>query len=477
VTAGPARAKLPVVPARLTALDASFLHLETPTAHMHVAWRGRFRPTPGRPRPTLDALRESVAARLRWAPRFRQRLLMPPAGLGEPAWIDDDDFDVAHHVRLLGDPWRPVTERRFVRMADDELSRPLDRRRPLWQVHLVPELEGGDVGLVVKMHHALVDGQSAVAVALLLFDVEPDAPGAAVDDWRPADVPGLRSRAVHVAAEAGTLPVRIARGVLDLAPRLLEAEAWRALAQDVLRPAPPSPLNVPIGRRRTLVGHRVPLDALVAVKRAHGVTHNDVCLAIVAGALRDVALDTGHAPAALKVMVPVSVRADSEREALGNRISFAFIDLPLHLSSGLRRLKAIHAATTAFKRSRRPAATEALMGVAEALPPLLHGTVARSLSGPRVYNLVVSNVPGPPQPVYMLGAELLDAYPAVPLSDGHGLSVGLFTYRDGVHVGCYADPDAFPAVDRLPAALERATDELVPRESAPRPRVAALQTV
>jgi WS/DGAT/MGAT family acyltransferase len=449
--------------ARVSTLDGAFLRLETPAAHMHVAWRGRLRPAPGRTRPTLEVLRASIAARLRYVPRFRQRLHDPLGGLGEPAWVDDERFDVARHVTTLADPGVRISDERFAALADAALSLPLERRRPLWHVYLLPRLANGDAGVLVKMHHALVDGKSAVAVALLLFDLEPDAPAQAADDWRPQPPPGAARFALSMVGDAAAMPLRAARAAGGLAP------AVRALGDDALRPAAPSSLNVEIGPRRTLVGHQLSLDDVVRAKRLHGVTHNDVCLAVVAGALRELELAAGRAPRPLKAMVPVSVRGDDEHDALGNRISFAFVDLPLEVASGSRRVRRIHAATSAFKRGRRPAGVSALLHAADVVPPVLRGPLARALAGGRAYNLVVSNVPGPDRPVYVGGAELIEAYPVVPLSEGHALSVGLFTYRDSVSLGLYADPDALPGVGDLPGAVDRALAALAPgrREGAP----------
>src|SRR5688500_2742579 len=235
---------------RLSPLDSSFLHLETPNAHMHVAWRGVFDPPPGR-RPTLEALRRSVAARLRHMPRFRQRLALPPLGLGEPYWVDDSDFDVARHVTALSPPRERVGETRFAALCDGVLSRPLDRDRPLWEVYLVPRLEDDRVGLVVKIHHAMVDGKSAVELALLLFDLTPDAQEAPPDEWAPAPRPGPARLALRAVADEVGESLRDARSFARAAApgsgqRLTHTLRRAALAvgDDLLRPAPSSFVNV-----------------------------------------------------------------------------------------------------------------------------------------------------------------------------------------------------------------------------------------
>ena len=227
-------------------------------------------------------------------------------------------------------------------------------------------------------------------------------------------------------------------------------------AEDVLRPAPAALVNSQIGPRRTLVRYATRMERLKAVKRAAGVTLNDVCLAAVAGAMRELALERRVKPAPLKVMVPVSVRQEDERLELGNRISFAFIDLPVHRFSARQRLAEINRQTSEFKRAGRPEGVTAVMNAVGLLPAPLKGPVARAAGSARVYNLTVSNIPGPGFPLYMLGAQLDEAYPIVPLSEGHALSIGIFSYRDDVFFGIHAEPFALPEARLLPEALDAA---------------------
>ena len=449
---------------QLTPLDGSFLRAETPNAHMHVGWSGLFRARQGRSGQTLERLRNSIACRLQYAPRFRQRLAFPPLGLGEPFWVDDPRFDISRHVTRLARPRERVSRTRFERMTDQVLSEPLDRSRPLWHVYLVPRLEDGSVGLVCKMHHAMVDGKSAVELGLLLFDTDPDASPPPADDWRPEPEPGRARLAFEAVADQAQLPLGAARMATRMAaaPRDTAARGMNALGrvaaavrEDVLKPAPASYVNVPIGPERTLVRHRVPLDQALQAKDAAGVKLNDVCLAAVAGAMRELAIRRDEEPKPLKAMVPVSTRQDDEQADLGNRISFVFVDLPLNLPSALGRLRRVAEATRAFKLSGRASGGELVMGALGYLPGLLKNQAARLAGSARVYNLTVSNIPGPRFPVYMLGAELEEAYPVVPLSEDHALSVGMFSYRDSIFFGCYAHPAAFPeATDELPAALD-----------------------
>jgi diacylglycerol O-acyltransferase / wax synthase len=455
-------------PGRLTALDASFLKLETASAHMHVAWRGRFAPGPGRPAITLARVRAQVASRLDVAPRFRQRLAFPPGGFANPVWVDDQDFDLAHHVVALSEEAEAISPVRFDALADQALSQPLQRTRPLWSLHLAPRLQDGSVGVLMKIHHAMVDGLSALALALLLLDVDPDAPEPPAlpeSTWAGDAPPGSARLAVGALTAYGAEPLRAAGRAMRAArspARLTETLRRTALAvgEDVARPAPASQFNVPIGPQRTLVGHSVEIEAMLRIKRARRTSLNDVALAVVAGALNRLAQLQGVEPAPLKVMVPVSRRAPAQAGALGNRIAFVGISLPVHLRTPLARLEAIRAETQAFKLGDRAAGGEAILDGLGLLPGVLQAPFARYASSPRMYNLVVSNVPGPRFPVYLLGAECVEVLPVIPLSEGHALSVGVFSMRERLCFGGYADPAALPHAAELPVALADSAKEL-----------------
>lgn len=450
------------MPERLSSLDGSFLRVETENAHMHVAWCALLEPKEGVSPLRVEDLRRSVEARLELTPRFRRRLRSAPPGMGEPFWVDDEAFDIDRQVTLLCDPDDRPDARRLAALCDRALSEPLDRARPLWKVYLAPRLSDGRSALVAKIHHALVDGKSAVEVALLLFDVTPDAEPTPAVDWRPESEPGTVRLALGALTGGAADSLRAARGAARIAgspraggTRIYDSVRRAALTvgEDLMRPAPASYLNVPIGPKRTLVCYRAPLERVLAVKRAAGTTVNDVCLAMVTGALRESALARGQSPRSLKAMVPVSVRTENERTDLGNRISLAFVDLPVHLSTPGARLAEVHRATTAFKTSGRPEGAETVFGALGALPDVFRTAAARMVGSARVYNLTVSNIPGPRFPLYVLGARLLEAYPVVPLAEDHALSVGIFGYRDHLHFGLYADPEALPDVAALPEAL------------------------
>ncbi|HEX6711744.1 MAG TPA: wax ester/triacylglycerol synthase family O-acyltransferase [Thermoleophilaceae bacterium] len=447
---------------RLTALDASFLHVETPNAHMHVAWAASLRPHATRPRPTVRSLRTAVSGRLALLPRFRQRLATDPFGVAEPRWVDDADFDIRRHVVRLGRADELLSSERFAELCDAVLSKPLRRAHPLWELYLAPQLEDGSVGLVCKLHHAMVDGKSAVEVATLLFDVDPEAPMPEPVEWEPAPEPSQARLTLDALSERGSEPLRAARGLVRLAgsPRTSGTRisdtlrrAALAVGEDLLRPAPSSFLNTDIGPRRTLQRARLSRAQVDRVRAHCGATINDLALTVVAGALRELSLERSRPPMGLKAMVPVSVRGEEETADLGNRITFAFIDLPVDVFSPLRRLEAVQRQTRAFKRSGRPAGTQALVTAIGVLPMVMRKRAAQVMASQRAYNLVVSNIPGPPCRVYMLGAELEEAYPVVPLSEKHALSIGIFSYGPHLHFGVYADPDALPEAVHLGAAI------------------------
>jgi WS/DGAT/MGAT family acyltransferase len=467
---------------RLTPLDGSFLRVETRNAHMHVAWCGRFAPSPAGRRLTEQAVRDLLACRLRHVPRFRQRLAFPPPGLGEPFWTDDPGFDLRSHVTALTEPGEAVPPGSFNALCDALLSEPLDRRRPLWHLYLVPRLEDGSAGLICKLHHAMVDGVSAVELGLLLFD-SPDGEPGQPDDWHAARAPGTARLVLQALADGTGQALDVARGATrwlarprGLATDALEAatRAGGAAADALLRPARAARVNAPIGPERTLVRCELELAELVEIKHAAGVTLNDVCLGVVAGAMRLLEAERGRAPRSLRTMIPVSLRSAEESAAGGNRISFAFIDLPLAEKSGPRRLELIHAQTEAFKRSDRAAGFSIVLSALGMLPGPLRGPVARVVGSSRTFNLVVSNIRGPDEPVSMLGCKMLEAYPVVPLAEGHSLSIGMFSYCDRMFFGAYADPHALPEVRELPRLLDAAMRDLRMRPTKrSRPRVGA----
>lgn len=448
---------------RLSALDDSFLTVESPTAHMHVGWAAVFEPPADQSRPRFEDLRAHIGARLSRAPRYRQKLCPAPLELGAPCWMDDSEFDLARHV---------------TRAASDDLdhvvatcmSEQLDRRRPLWEVRIADRLADGRIGVVGKAHHCMVDGVAAVELASLLLDPVPDAPAEAEDGWRPREEPGTAERIAAIAEERVREQLELARaapGLLRVPRRLLGAplavaEAAAGTLGRALRPATPvAPLNEPISADRSLARVSRPLADLQRVRRRFRATVNDVYLAAAAGALRRLLKDRGEEPVPLKTMVPVSVRDDGRLDGLGNRISFMFVELPCDEPDAERRLRRVQMAIGESKQGGDHRAAELALRLVGTGPRILRQMVARTMASPRMFNLVVSNIPGPREPMYMSGCELKEAYPVVPLADRHALSIGMTTIQDRACFGLYADRRSLGDVDRVAEALTEATDELL----------------
>jgi diacylglycerol O-acyltransferase / wax synthase len=447
--------------ARLSALDASFLEVEGPTAHMHVGWAATFAPPVDRRECDFEVLRDHVASRLARAPRYRQKLAGVPLDVHDPVWVDDEDFRPERHVRH-------ATERDLGAVVRSVMSTPLDRGRPLWELWIDDRLPGGRVGMVGKAHHCMVDGLAAVELSTLLLDPTPDPPPPAGDGWQPTPAPSTLARIGRASLDRVRDELGFARWAAAAAAsprRLLGAPAEalrtsRTIAGSILPLAPPSPLNRPGSARRHLATARRPLDDLRAVKRRFGTTVNDVLLAASAGALRRYMVERGLEPAALKTMVPVSVRDDDDDDGLGNRISFMFVELPCDRPDAAERLLNVHAGTARRKESGAPERADAVLRAAALAPRRVQHLLSRLVSSPRMFNVVVSNIPGPREPLYLNGCELLDAYPVVPLAGEHALSIGMTTVQDDACFGLYADRRTLPDVEAVARHLDASLDEL-----------------
>jgi diacylglycerol O-acyltransferase len=446
---------------RLSALDASFLEVESPAAHMHVGWVARFRSREGRRIPSVDDLRRHIAGRLAAAPRYRQRLVSVPLAVHEPVWADDPDFRIERHVLAAASPdVRAVT--------DAVMSRPLARDRPLWEMSIARDPRGDGFALVGKAHHCMVDGLAALELGTALLDAAPDDPPEARADWEPDSTPqpvGLLAQAVADRVGQQLDMVRAAAGLARSPRRLLGVpkgitRMGRALVHAVVPIAPPSLLNRPSSPSRHLAVLRRPLDELRQIKNHHRTTVNDVLLAAVAGGLRGFLAERGETPANLKTMVPVNVRGENGDE-LGNRISFLFVELPCAEAEPLVRLMTINKCTAQYKAAEEPAASDAALQALGHAPRIVQHAASHLVASPRAFNLVVSNIPGPPMPLYMLGCELTEVYPIVPLADGHALSVGMTTVQRDACFGIYADQAALPDADRLAGHIDTAIDELL----------------
>jgi WS/DGAT/MGAT family acyltransferase len=449
-----------VSPSRLSALDAAFLAIESEDAPMHVGWAALFRPPPDGPPPTFEQIRSHIERRLHRAPRYRQRLAGVPLGLGDPVWIDDARFDLARHVRR-------ADHADFGELVDEVMSTPLEHDRALWELWIADSLADGRIAVVGKAHHCLVDGLAAVELMALLLDATPE-PGASADEgWLPRSAPSaltLVGDAVeHEVGNAIALArvplgwMRDPSAALEL-PRL----AWR-VAQAVVHTAqplaPPSRLNGAMTAMRHLAWRSRPMEDLRIIKQRFGTTINDILLSASASALRALQSERSEPPHDVKAMVPVSVRAPDER--WGNRIAFLFLELPCAEADPVWRLREIHVAMRERKREGEPEGADAVLNALAYAPRAVRRLASKVLASPRLSNLTISNIPGPSVPLYLMGCEVERAYPIVPLTDGHGISIGMTTIHERACFGIYAQASLADDADRVAHGIDAAIDELL----------------
>jgi diacylglycerol O-acyltransferase / wax synthase len=453
----------------LTPLDATFLELEEgdESAHMHVGWAMIFAPLPAGGTPSLTQVRELLDRRLALLPRFRRRLSSPRTGrFSWPSWIADPGFDVANHVRQATLP-APAGEAELLEWLGDFYSHRLDRAHPLWETVLLDGFADGGWAMATKVHHSLVDGISGNSVTAVILDAEPDpAPGsrgvleglAAVEE-RGAEHGHDRLSALAGAARAGADTVLHPRKLGALIDRSREIAG---LLVDELISAPHTSLNVEIGGSRRLAAVNTSLDSLKQVKNELGGTVNDVVLAATAGGLRRLFEQRGEdlEAEALRVMVPVSVRGAGEQLALGNRVSSLFVDLPIAEPDPLLRYRKTVAASRELKGGGQSRGGEALVELAGAAPPLVHGVVARLAFTPRLFNLTITNVPGVQTTLYALGAPLQRVVPLVPIFAGHAVGVAVVSYDGKVAFGINADRVEVPDIDAIRDGIEQSLAEL-----------------
>jgi diacylglycerol O-acyltransferase / wax synthase len=446
---------------RLSALDDSFLAVENASAHMHVGWAAAFRRPEGGKAPRFNELRNHIASRLCRAPRYRQRIASVPFGLNAPIWVDDERFDVNRHVVKSS-----ATTLRD--LADSCMSTQLRRDRPLWQICIADRLEDDRIGVVGKVHHCMVDGIAAVELSSLLLDPNPDPPPAESGRWLPGRMPGPAQRLIGgvfdlVKSEASLarLPLRLLRSPGRIGELVEPIRRARNALAESLRPAEPrEPVNQPITGARHLAWFSRPLDDLKRIGRPLGASVNDVLLAASAGGIRSYMRSHDRDPMPLKTMVPVNVR-EGEGSELGNRISFVFVDLPCDEPDPIRRLQDIRLVMSERKEAGIPEGGDEVMAALKYLPRPAQHVISRRIASPTTFNLTVSNIPGPRQPMYMLGCELEAAYPVVPIADEHAVSIGMTTIRDQCCFGLYAASEILPDSDSLAQAMDASIDELL----------------
>ncbi|HEV2858363.1 MAG TPA: wax ester/triacylglycerol synthase family O-acyltransferase [Solirubrobacterales bacterium] len=451
---------------RLTAVDASFLTNESSSSHMHVGAILIFEGPP----PRYVDLVEHVRSRLPLVPRFRQKLVVPPLEAGRPLWADDVNFNLTYHIRHTALP-DPGGEEELKKLAGRIFSQQLDRLKPLWELWLVQNLERDRFALLTKTHHAMVDGVSGVDIGTVLFDVEREAePLKLEDDWVPQPEPGTTELVARGIADAVAAPVKLAERAVEVVrnPETTARKAVEALegVGEILSafadPAPDIPLNEEIGSHRRYVWARSELATFKRIKDSLGGTVNDVVLAVVTGALREWLHGRGIRTEGLELraLVPVSIRSEDERGNLGNRIALMRGPLPVYIEDPVRRLRTISDAMAGLKRSKQALGAEVISRFNDFAPPTLLAQASRINFSTRLFNLIVTNVPGPQMPLYVLGKELEDVFPVAFLPQNHGLAVAIMSYNGKVGFGLLADYDGVADVEVVSTGLNASLAEL-----------------
>jgi diacylglycerol O-acyltransferase / wax synthase len=453
---------------RLTSIDASFLHQEGPASHMHIGGVLLFDGPP----PAFEDYLNHVRGRLHLVPRYRQRLATPPLETGRPVWVDDPSFNLEYHIRHAALP-SPGTERQLFLLAARIASQALDRSKPLWESWLVEGLEDDRFALIFKTHHSLVDGVSGVDLATVLFDIAPDPPPPPTDlePWQPHPEPspaelilaGVRG-AVRTTAEL------VNRALSALADPTSSLGVIRDAAEGIgeivwagLNPAPETPLNVEIGPHRRFAIVRQELADYKEVKDALGGTVNDVVLTVVSGALAKWLRSRGIRTEGLEMraLVPVSVRAKNEHGTLGNRLTVMRGPLPVYIKDPVARLRFVRHAMDGLKESKQAVGAATLAAVNNLAPPTVLAQASRLNFSTRLFNLIVTNIPGPQLPLYVLGRQLQDLFPLAFLPEHHALAVAIMSYNGGIDYGLLGDYDALPDIDVIAEGIEQTLAELL----------------
>jgi WS/DGAT/MGAT family acyltransferase len=479
---------------QLTSLDAQFLAIETPRTYGHVGGLAVYDPStaPGGDITHADICR-LVSERLHLLPPFTRRLVEVPLGLDHPYWIEDPDFDIDFHIRDSAVA-PPGNDKQLGNTIERIFARPLDRSRPLWELYLIHGLEGGRVALLTKIHHSVVDGVSGNEILGTLLDlspegreIEPPAEGARRGERKPSDLEMLGRGLLALPRQ----PLRMLRSIPTVVPNLTDfpgvgaipgaptasralAKAWGLLpgARDVgvletttARP-PRTPFNGRIGAHRTFAFGSLPLDDVKRLKDELGITVNDVVVALCASAVRDWLLEQDALPTdPLVAMVPMSVRTDEEKGTFGNRVSMMIVPIPTNVEDPRERLMTAHETLKSAKQRHRALPANLLTDATSFIPPAVHARASRLTMeiGGRLappLNLVISNVPGPREPLYLAGAQLQAHFPVSVVTDGVGLNMTVMSYRDHVDFGLVGDRDLMGDAWPLMAGLERALDEL-----------------
>jgi diacylglycerol O-acyltransferase / wax synthase len=452
---------------RLSRLDESFLSFETAETPMHIALTGIFSNGGlATKRGGIDAtrIRKHVESRLHLVPRYRQRLHLVPM-LHDTVWVDDDAFEIGYHVRHTSLP-RPGSEAQLRTRCAEILERPLDRKRPLWEMWVIEGLEGARFALIFKVHHCMVDGVGGVELLVNLLTMEPQGEVPAPLPWQPrpalTDAGLLGSELMRRGRSLADFGRKLSLSMTD--PEALGRAALRragavwSLASGGLRPKPATPVNGPIGPHRRIEWMSLSLGEIKEIRDRLGGTVNDIVLATIAGGLRRFLADEDVG--ALKVACPVNVRGPSEGGKTSNMVSAWILSLSLREPDARRRLAVIQETTAELKRTSQADGAKTLLEAAEWTGAAVLHAAIRMISSRMPVNLVVTNVPGPPFPLYLLSAKLESAYPFLPLFESQGLGIALFRYQGELYIGLTGEWDLLARIDQLPAALEEAFAEL-----------------
>jgi diacylglycerol O-acyltransferase / wax synthase len=459
---------------RMSGVDAAFLYGETPSWHMHVSAVMIVDPSKIPGGFSVENLARRTAKRLHLAPQFRWRLVEVPFGLDRPGWIEDPDFNIHAHIRRIGVP-SPGGPEQLGNLIGDLVRLKLDRRKPLWEFWVIEGLENGRIAILAKVHHSIVDGVSGSELASVLFDLEADPP-------EPEPAPGGGDLGERLLEPAPNPVALLLQGVGDtmLMPWRMARFAGQSVKQGLTYlgfqrqrgspaapfQAPRTPFNTELTPNRRFVYSSVPLDDVKGIKWAFDVKVNDVVLALCAGALRRYLLASGDLPdAPLIAQIPVSLRSDDERSDVGTKVGAMFASLATDVSDPALRLLSINDSTRGAKEMQRALAADKIMGLTETAPPGLVSLAARMYTAahldrrtPPIMNLIISNVPGPPFPLYCAGAEIEALYPMGPLIYGTGVNITVFSYRDRVDFGFMVCRDVVPdpwfIAEGIPLALE-----------------------
>ena len=451
---------------RLTAVDASFLTNETSTSHMHIGAILIFEGPP----PRYVDLVEHVRGRLPQIPRFRQKLVTPPFEAGRPLWADDVNFNLSYHIRHTALP-EPGGEAQLKRLVGRVFSQQLDRSKPLWELWLAQGLERDRFAILTKTHHAMVDGISGVDIGTVLFELEPvPEPAAVTDDWIPEPEPGTSELVARGISDAVAAPVKLAERAVAAArhPETAARKAVEALegVSEIVTafadPAPDVPLNQKIGPHRRYVWARSELATFKRIKDVLGGTVNDVVLAVVTGSLRNWLHGRGVRTEGLELraLVPVSIRTEDEHGNLGNRVALMRGPLPVYIEDPVRRLAVISEEMGHLKSSKQALGAEMISRFNDFAPPTLLAQASRINFSTRLFNLIVTNVPGPQIPLYVLGRELQEVFPIAFLPQNHAVAVGVISYNGKVGFGLLADYDSMEDVEVLSDGINESLAEL-----------------